>query len=79
MQVEDVLGREPVRMEIDRVGAYLRGRGRAGHGRRRVDRLELCRQIARVRPKRLMLLDHAENALFEIRRELEDDRHFCAT
>ena len=37
---------------------------------------ELCRQIARVGPKRLVLLDQAENALFEIRRELEHDRHF---
>jgi FlaA1/EpsC-like NDP-sugar epimerase len=37
---------------------------------------ELCRQIARVKPKRIVLVDHAENNLFEIRRELEDDRHF---
>ena len=37
---------------------------------------ELCRQIARVKPKRLVLVDHAENNLFEIRRELEEERHF---
>ena len=36
---------------------------------------ELCRQIARVAPRRLILLDHAEDNLFEIQRELEDDRH----
>ena len=36
---------------------------------------ELCRQIARVRPQRLVLLDHAEDNLFEIERELVDDRH----
>ena len=39
VRVEDVLGREPVRMELERVGAYLAGRGRAGHRRRRLDRL----------------------------------------
>jgi FlaA1/EpsC-like NDP-sugar epimerase len=34
---------------------------------------ELCRQIARVGP-RIVLLDHAEDNLFEIQRELEDER-----
>jgi FlaA1/EpsC-like NDP-sugar epimerase len=38
---------------------------------------ELCRQIARVGPKRLVLLENSENALFEIRRELEEERHFA--
>jgi FlaA1/EpsC-like NDP-sugar epimerase len=36
---------------------------------------ELCRQIARVGPRKLVLLDHAEDNLFRIQRELEDDRH----
>src|SRR5438270_13655996 len=36
---------------------------------------ELCRQIARVGPRRLVLIDHAEDNLFEIVRELEEDRH----
>ena len=38
VRVEDVLGREPVHMELDRVGAYLTGAGRARHRRRRIDR-----------------------------------------
>ena len=40
---------------------------------------ELCRQIARVGPSRLVLLDHAEDNLFEIERELVEDRHALNT
>jgi FlaA1/EpsC-like NDP-sugar epimerase len=76
VQVEDVLGREPVRVEIDRVGAYLAGEIVLVTGAGGSIGSELSRQIARVGPARLILVEHGENALFEIRRELEDDRHF---
>jgi FlaA1/EpsC-like NDP-sugar epimerase len=76
VQVEDVLGREPVRVEVDRVGAYLIGQVVLVTGAGGSIGSELCRQIARVKPKRIVLVDHGENNLFEIRRELEDDRHF---
>ena len=76
VRVEDVLGREPVRVEIDRVGAYLRGRTVLVTGAGGSIGAELCRQIARVGPKLLVLVEHSENALFEIRRELEEERHF---
>jgi FlaA1/EpsC-like NDP-sugar epimerase len=76
VRVEDVLGREPVRVEIDRVGAYLRGRTVLVTGAGGSIGAELSRQIARVGPKELVLLEHSENALFEIRRELEEERHF---
>ena len=48
VRVEDVLGREPVRVEIDRVGAYLRGRTVLVTGAGGSIGAELCRQIARV-------------------------------
>ena len=76
VQVEDVLGREPVRVEVDRVGTYMRDEVVLVTGAGGSIGSELCRQIARVGPKKLILLDQAENALFEIRRELEHDRHF---
>jgi FlaA1/EpsC-like NDP-sugar epimerase len=76
VRVEDVLGREPVRVEIDRVGAYLRGRVVLVTGAGGSIGAELCRQIARVGPKHLVLVENAENALFEVRRELEEERHF---
>jgi FlaA1/EpsC-like NDP-sugar epimerase len=76
VQVEDVLGREPVRVEVDRVGAYLTNQVVLVTGAGGSIGSELCRQIARVKPKRIVLVDQGENNLFEIRRELEDDRHF---
>src|SRR3954453_6934051 len=75
VQVEDILGREPVRIELDRVGAYLTGEVVLVTGAGGSIGAELCRQIARVAPRRLVLVDHAEDNLFRIQRELEDDRH----
>jgi FlaA1/EpsC-like NDP-sugar epimerase len=75
VRVEDMLGREPVRMELERVGAYLRGQVVMVTGAGGSIGGELCRQIARVGPTRLVLVDHAEDNLFEITRELEEERH----
>ena len=78
VRVEDVLGREPVHMELDRVGAYLAGETVLVTGAGGSIGSELCRQIARVEPHRIVLLDHAEDNLFAIQRELEDERHVPA-
>jgi FlaA1/EpsC-like NDP-sugar epimerase len=75
VRVEDMLGREPVREELQRVGAYLAGQVVMVTGAGGSIGSELCRQIARVGPRRLVLVDHAEDNLFEIRRELEEERH----
>jgi len=75
VRVEDMLGREPVRMELERVGAYLEGQIVMVTGAGGSIGGELCRQISRVGPRRLVLVDHAEDNLFEILRELEEDRH----
>jgi FlaA1/EpsC-like NDP-sugar epimerase len=75
VRVEDVLGREPVHMELESVGAYLTGATVLVTGAGGSIGSELCRQIARVEPHRIILLDHAEDNLFSIQRELEDERH----
>jgi FlaA1/EpsC-like NDP-sugar epimerase len=75
LSIEDILGREPVRMELERVGAYLANQVVLVTGAGGSIGAELCRQIARVGPRRLVLVDHAEDNLFEILRELEDERH----
>ena len=75
VRVEDMLGREPVREELDRVGAYLAGEVVLVTGAGGSIGAELCRQISRVGPRKLILVDHAEDNLFEILRELQEDRH----
>src|SRR5918992_4694168 len=79
VRVEDVLGREPVRMDVELMGGYLTGRCVLVTGAGGSIGAELCRQIARVGPSRLVILDHAEDNLFEIERELVDDRHVLNT
>jgi FlaA1/EpsC-like NDP-sugar epimerase len=76
VQVEDVLGRQPVVMELDRVGVYLTDKIVLVTGAGGSVGAELSRQIARVRPRLLVLLDHAEDNLFEIDRELVSEWHF---
>ncbi len=75
VRVEDVLGREPVHMELESVGAYLAGETVLVTGAGGSIGSELCRQIARVEPHKIVLLDHAEDNLFSIQRELEEERH----
>jgi FlaA1/EpsC-like NDP-sugar epimerase len=79
VRVEDVLGREPVRVEVEHVGGYLTDRVVMVTGAGGSIGSELCRQIARVGPSRLVLVDHAEDNLFEIERELIEDRHVLNT
>ena len=75
VRVEDVLGREPVLMELDRVGAFLAEETVLVTGAGGSIGSELCRQIARVGPRKIVLLDHAEDNLFQIERELLEERH----
>jgi FlaA1/EpsC-like NDP-sugar epimerase len=78
VQVEDVLGRDPVVVELDRVGAYLHDRIVLVTGAGGSIGAELCRQIARVGPRLLVMLDHAEDNLFAIEREMVEERHFTS-
>ncbi len=76
VRVEDVLGREPIVRELDRVGAYLTDRIVLVTGAGGSIGSELCRQIAQVKPRLLVMLDHAEDNLFQIGREMVEERHF---
>jgi len=71
VRIEDLLGREPVGLNLEEISGYLKdkivmvtgGGGSIGG--------ELARQICRFGPKELILLDHSENGLFHINLELE--------
>jgi FlaA1/EpsC-like NDP-sugar epimerase len=76
VQVEDVLGREQVEVDFEQVASYLLGHTVLVTGAGGSIGSELCRQIARVGPSRLILVDNGETALFEIERELVDERDF---
>jgi len=77
VQVEDVLGREQVEVDFHDVASYLEGQTVLVTGAGGSIGSELCRQIARVGPARLILVENAEGALFEIERELME-RDFTA-
>jgi FlaA1/EpsC-like NDP-sugar epimerase len=79
VQVEDVLGREPVEVDLESSAAYLKNQTVLVTGAGGSIGSELCRQIARVGPQRLILVDQGETALFEIERELVDERGFSAS
>ncbi len=76
VQVEDVLGREPIIEQLDAVGGYLRDRIVLITGAGGSIGSELARQIARVRPRLMILIDHAEDNLFEVDREMVSEWHF---
>ncbi|MBA2742236.1 MAG: polysaccharide biosynthesis protein, partial [Actinobacteria bacterium] len=79
VEVEDLLGREPVEADIESIAGYLTGEVVLVTGAGGSIGAELCRQIARVGPTRLVLVDNGERGLFEIERELVDERSFHAT
>jgi FlaA1/EpsC-like NDP-sugar epimerase len=77
VQVEDVLGREPVEVDLETSASYLKKETVLVTGAGGSIGSELCRQIARLGPQRLILVDQGETALFEIERELVDERGFA--
>src|SRR5262249_30181387 len=75
---EDVLGREPVEVDLDVSAKYVRDRAVLVTGAGGSIGAELCRQLARLGVARLILVEQAESALYEIERELVDERDFPA-
>lgn len=70
VEIEDLLGREPVALDIDAISRQLAGKVVLVTGAGGSIGSEICRQVANFRPARLVLLEQAENALFHIHREL---------
>jgi FlaA1/EpsC-like NDP-sugar epimerase len=79
VQVEDVLGRQQVEVDLRAVAAYVKGKTVCVTGAGGSIGSELCRQLARLGVARLVLVDKGEPQLFEIERELVDERDFPAS
>ena len=71
VDIEDLLGRDPVRLNIKEISGYIEGRIIMVTGGGGSIGSELCRQIAAFRPRRLIALDNYENSVFELGGELK--------
>lgn len=79
--IEDLLGRAPIDLETDRIAGDLRGKSVLVSGAAGSIGSELCRQIARFQPARLVIFDQAESGLFHMDNELRaihDRLNLCA-
>jgi FlaA1/EpsC-like NDP-sugar epimerase len=72
VQIEDLLGREPVQLDLQAVAPDLAGKVVLVTGAGGSIGSELVRQIARFHPRRLILLERAESPLFFIHREVTE-------
>lgn len=70
VDIEDLLGREPVKLDTDQIGAQLRDQCVVVTGAGGSIGSEICRQVAAFAPRRMILIERSENSLFEIDREL---------
>ena len=71
VEVEDLLGRDPVRVDIESILGYVQGKTVMVTGGGGSIGSELCRQIASHRPRQLIILDIYENSAYDIQQELK--------
>lgn len=72
VRIEDLLGRETVELDWQAIARAIHGKTIFVTGAGGSIGAELCRQIARLGPARLVVFDHSEFSLYEIERELHN-------
>ena len=70
VELEDLLGRASVKLDLSRIEACLKGKRVLVTGAGGSIGSEICRQVARFHPKKIVLFENAETPLFQIEREL---------
>ncbi|CAA7599638.1 NAD(P)-binding domain protein [Acididesulfobacillus acetoxydans] len=73
VQVEDLLGREPVSVDLEEVSGYLSGETILVTGGGGSIGSEICRQVAKFSPGKLVIAGHGENTVFDIEQELRSE------
>jgi FlaA1/EpsC-like NDP-sugar epimerase len=71
VDIEDLLGRDPVQVNLREISGYIEGRIVMVTGGGGSIGSELCRQIATFRPRRLVAVDIYENSVFELAEEMK--------
>jgi len=74
VQIEDLLGREPIKMNLDDMNGIIKNKIIMVTGGGGSIGSELCRQIVKYEPKQLVLIDIYENNAYDIQQEIK--RHF---
>ena len=72
VEIEDLLGREPIKVNLKQISTYLNDKVVMVTGGGGSIGSELCRQIARNHPKQLIIVDIYENNAYDIQMELKD-------
>lgn len=70
VQVEDLLGREPVELDMDRISDYLTAKTVLVTGAGGSIGSEICRQVCTFQPEKIVLVGHGENSIYKIDMEL---------
>lgn len=70
VEIEDLLGREPVELDLEAVSGYISNRVVMVTGAGGSIGSELCRQVAKFGPRRIVAVDIYENSVFELGREM---------
>ena len=72
VEIEDLLGRDPIRVNLDEIMGYVSGKGVLVTGGGGSIGSELCRQVASHGPKQLIIFDIYENNAYDIQLELKE-------
>jgi FlaA1/EpsC-like NDP-sugar epimerase len=73
VEIQDLLRRDPIETDLAAVAALATGETVLVTGAGGSIGSELCRQVARLAPTRLILLGHGENSIFDVRQELSEE------
>jgi FlaA1/EpsC-like NDP-sugar epimerase len=72
VDLNDLLGRKPVRLEMEKIQSFLQGKKVLITGAAGSIGSEICRQVARFKPAKMVLFENAETPLFFIEKELRE-------